>query len=189
MKIGLFFGSFNPIHTGHLIIANTAINEIGLAEVWFIVSPQNPLKARADLLDAGVRFQFVSLAIDGDNRFKASDVEFNMPLPSYTIDTIKHLETIYPENEFYLILGSDSFLNLSNWKGHHSLLEKNLIVYQRPGFLLGPESYLAKITVLHSPLLEISATDIRELIKKGRSIRYLVPQPVISEIEKNKYYR
>jgi nicotinate-nucleotide adenylyltransferase len=189
MKIGLFFGSFNPIHTGHLIIANTVINETEIANIWFIVSPQNPLKARVDLLDANIRFQLVSSAIDGDDRFKASDVEFKMPLPSYTINTLKYLETTYRENEFYLILGSDSFLNLSNWKDHLRLLERNIIIYQRPGFLLGPESYLAKITVLHSPLLEISATEIRELIKKARSIRYLVPQPVISEIEKNKYYR
>ena len=189
MKVGLLFGSFNPIHTGHLIIANTVINETEISKVWFIVSPQNPLKARAGLLDADIRLQLVSIAIDGDNRFKASDVEFKMPLPSYTINTLNHLETIYPENEFYLLLGSDSFLNLSNWKDHSRLLEKNIIVYQRPGFLIEPESFPSNIVLLKSPLLEISATEIRELIKKNKSIRYMVPQPVISEIEKNKYYR
>jgi nicotinate-nucleotide adenylyltransferase len=189
MKIGLFFGSFNPIHTGHLIIANTVINETEITNVWFIVSPQNPLKARADLLDAEIRFQLVSIAINGDDRFKASDVEFKMPLPSYTINTFKYLETTYPESEFYFILGSDSFLNLPNWRDHIRLLEKKIIVYQRPGFLLGLGSYPANITVLTSPLLEISATEIREMLKKNKNIRYLVPQPVISEIEKNNYYR
>src|SRR6478736_4718565 len=132
MQIGLLFGSFNPIHTGHLVIANTVINDTEVSKVWFIVSPQNPLKAKSDLLDAYVRFQLVSLAIDKDNRFEVSDLEFKMPLPSYTIDTLKHLETLYRENEFYLILGSDSFLNLSVWKDYAQILLKNIIVYQRP---------------------------------------------------------
>lgn len=189
MKIGLFFGSFNPIHTGHLIIANTVINETDISKIWFIVSPQNPLKNIADLLDSQIRFKFVSMATDSDSRFEACDVEFKMPLPSYTINTLKHLEVRYPENEFYLILGSDSFLNLSDWKDHVSLLEKNIIVYQRPGFLIESKSHPMNITILNSPFLEISATEIRELIKKDRSIRYLVPQTVISEIEKNQYYK
>ncbi|HEX5150323.1 MAG TPA: nicotinate (nicotinamide) nucleotide adenylyltransferase [Parafilimonas sp.] len=189
MKVGLFFGSFNPIHTGHLIIANTVINETEITKVWFIVSPQNPLKIGADLLDADVRFQLVSMAINKDDRFEASDVEFRMSLPSYTINTVQHLETLHPENEFYLILGSDSFLNLPGWKDYSALFQKNIIVYQRPGFPLESKSYPANIAVLNSPLLEISATEIRELIKKNKSIRYLVPQPVLAEIEKNTYYR
>src|SRR5690349_7354921 len=118
MRIGLFFGSFNPIHTGHLIIANNVINQTGIAKIWFIVSPQNPLKTTTDLLDAHIRFQLVSIAIDGDNRFTASDVEFKMPLPSYTINTLTYLEDTNSKHEFYLILGSDSFSNLHRWKNH-----------------------------------------------------------------------
>ena len=189
MKIGLLFGSFNPVHIGHLIIANAVINKTGISKIWFVVSPQNPLKIKADLLEASARFQLVFLAIEDDDRFEASDVEFKMPLPSYTIDTLEHLESSYTETEFYLILGSDSFLSLSNWKDYTRLLKKNIIVYQRPGFLAGSESYPANITVLNSPLLEISSTEIRELIRCNKSIRYLVPQLVLSEIEKNRYYR
>jgi nicotinate-nucleotide adenylyltransferase len=189
MKIGLLFGSFNPIHTGHLIIANAIINDIEISKVWFIVSPQNPLKAKSDLLDAYARFQLVSLAINNDHRLEVSDLEFKMPLPSYTIDTLQYLEALYPENEFYLILGSDSFLNLSSWKDYAQLLIRNIIVYQRPGFLLPQQPRPANITILSSPLLEISSTAIRALIKKNKSIHYLVPEVVESEIEKNKYYR
>lgn len=189
MKIGLLFGSFNPIHTGHLIIANTVLNEMPLAEIWFVVSPQNPLKKTTDLLDADKRFLLVEKAIDGDHRFKASDVEFKLPLPSYSINTLKHLEESFPGNEFYLILGSDSFLSLDKWKDHESILEKKLVVYQRPGHALPGLTDKSNITLLRSPLLEISATTIRELIKNGKSIKYLVPDAAQDAIEKYNYYK
>lgn len=189
MKIGLFFGSFNPIHTGHLIIASTVLNEMPLTSIWFIVSPQNPLKKTTGLLDADKRFQLVEKAIAGDPRFKASDVEFNLSLPSYSVNTLKHLETAYPENEFYLILGSDSFLGLGKWKGHETIRKKNLVVYERPGHILPESRYKPNLTILKSPLLEISATAIRQLIKTNKSIKYLVPDAVRVEIEQHNYYR
>lgn len=189
MKIGLLFGSFNPIHTGHLIIANTVLNEMPLSEIWFIVSPQNPLKRTAGLLDADKRLHLVEKAIAEDTRFKASDVEFNLPLPSYSINTLKHVEDVYPENEFYLILGSDSFLSLDKWKDHEAILQKNLVVYQRPGYAITNPGNTSNINVIKSPLLEISATTIRQLIKNGKSIKYLVPDAVRVEIEKHNYYK
>jgi len=189
MKVGLFFGSFNPIHTGHLIIANTVLNELPLTEVWFVVSPQNPLKKSPDLLDAAIRFQLTAKAIASDTRLKASDVEFNLPLPSYSIDTLTQLGKLHPENEFHLILGSDSFLSLDKWKGYKEILQMKLVVYQRPGYSVPEQSKASNITLLTSPLLEISATTIRQLIKNGKSIRYFVPDVVRAEIEKNNYYK
>lgn len=188
MQIGLLFGSFNPIHTGHLIIANTVLNELPLTQIWFIVSPHNPLKKSADLLNAGIRLQLVKKAIADDKRMLASDVEFNLPLPSYTINTLSYLETAYPENKFYFILGSDSFQQLCKWKDYETIMQKNLVVYQRPGFIIS-EINPDNITIVRSPLLEISATQIRALIKTDKSIRYLVPEIVREEIEKNNYYR
>lgn len=188
MQIGLLFGSFNPIHTGHLIIANTVLNELPLTKIWFIVSPQNPLKKSGDLLNAAIRLQLVKKAIADNERMVASDVEFNLPSPSYTTNTLNYLETAYTENEFYFILGSDSFQQLNKWKDYETIMQKNLIVYQRPGFVMS-EKNPANITIVKSPLLEISATQIRTLIKTNKSIRYLVPDVVREEIEKNNYYR
>ena len=176
MNIGLFFGSFNPIHTGHLIIANTVLNTFALDNIWFIVSPQNPLKEKSELLAPEFRFQMVEKAIAKDFRFKASDVEFNLPLPSYTIDTLTYLENVYPSNQFYLILGSDAFQALPHWKNHEQLLNKKIIVYLRPGYPVSEKSLPYNITILESPLLELSSTEIRRLIKAKKSIRYLTPQ-------------
>jgi nicotinate-nucleotide adenylyltransferase len=188
MNIGLFFGSFNPIHTGHLIIANTVLNTFALDKVWFVVSPQNPLKERSELLDPQFRFLLVKKAIAEDTRLEACNVEFNLPSPSYTIDTLTYLENLYPENQFYLILGSDAFESLPQWKTYEQLLEKKLIVYLRPGYPVSQKSIPDNISVLNSPLIEISSTEIRKLIKEKKSIRYLTPQPVIEAIEKNHFY-
>ncbi len=188
MNIGLFFGSFNPIHTGHLIVANTVSNTFALENIWFIVSPQNPLKEKSELLSAELRFQMVEKAIAKDSRLKASDVEINLPLPSYTIDTLTYLENIYPSNQFYLILGSDAFQTLPQWKNSEQLLSKKIIVYLRPGYPVSEEPLPHNITILKSPLLEISSTEIRRLIKAKKSIRYITPQPVIEVMERNSFY-
>ena len=172
-----------------LIIANTVLNEIPLSEVWFVVSPQNPLKKTADLLAADTRFQLVQKAIAEDSRFKASDAEFNLSLPSYSINTLEHFEEVHPENEFYFILGSDSFLSLDKWKDAEAILQKNLVVYQRPGYIITEPVSTSNVTILKSPLLEISATAIRQLIKNRKSIKYLVPDAVGTEIEKHNFYR
>ena len=189
MRIGLYFGSFNPIHTGHLIIANHVLNETNLQKVWFVISPQNPFKASSTLLNEYDRFYFVQKAIEDDNRLKASNIEFSLPKPSYTAHTLSYLVEKYPLDQFTIIMGSDSFQNLPNWKNADVILSNYpIIVYLRPGFDL-KGNVDAKIKVLQAPLLEISATHIRECIQKGKSIKYLVPKVVEEEIEKSSFYK
>lgn len=188
MKIGLYFGSFNPVHNGHLIIANHVLNTTDLQQVWFVVSPQNPLKKSSSLLNEYHRLHLVKSAIDGEKNLKASSIEFHLPKPSYTIDTLTHLKEKFPQHEFAIIMGSDSFANLEKWKNYRVLLTNySIYIYVRPGFNI--ESPQTNITILNAPLIEISSTRIRELIKAGKSIRYLVPDIVKEEIENNSYYK
>jgi nicotinate-nucleotide adenylyltransferase len=187
MKIGLYFGSFNPIHTGHLIIANQVINYTSINQVWFVVSPHNPLKSSTTLLNEYHRLHLVQLAIGDNIHLKASDIEFKLPRPSYTIDTLIYLREKYPTHEFSIIMGSDSWRNISKWK-NAEVLKKNyhFLIYPRPGFPV--ETEMKNVEILKTPLLEISATTIRKMTKEGKSIRYLVPEKVQEEIEKSRYY-
>jgi nicotinate-nucleotide adenylyltransferase len=188
-KIGLYFGSFNPIHTGHLIIAGHILNETDLQKIWFVVSPQNPFKPSSTLLNEYQRLHLVQKAIEPDIRLRAIDIEFNLPKPSYTIHTLAYLHEKYPGYEFTLIMGSDSFQNLHKWKNGDAIQANYpIIVYKRPGFeatAVGP----GNVTVLDAPLLDISATHIRELVASGKSIKYLVPEAVEKEIEISGFYR
>jgi nicotinate-nucleotide adenylyltransferase len=190
MKVGLYFGSFNPIHHGHLLIASYVLQHTDLKQVWFVVSPQNPLKPAASLLNEYHRFYLVQLAIEGENGFKASDIEFKLPKPSYTADTLAYLQEKYPTHEFAIIMGSDSFQNLPKWKNYTWLLTNYPVyVYRRPEhetLPVYPEALA--IHVLDAPLLPISSTQIRKDVKAGRSMRYLVPENVRQEIERNGYY-
>jgi len=189
MKIGLYFGSFNPIHVGHLIIANHTVNETNLNQVWFVVSPQNPFKQTASLLNEYHRLHLIKSAIDGENNLRASGVEFNLPKPSYTVDTLAYLKEKHPEHEFSILMGSDGFQNLNKWKNHEVIISKHSIyIYKRPGFEV-TETFGANIHILNAPLLEISSTHIRELIKNKKSIRFLVPDVVKEEIELAGYYK
>jgi nicotinate-nucleotide adenylyltransferase len=189
MKTGLYFGSFNPIHSGHLIIANHILNETGLKKIWFIVSPQNPFKKNDKLLNKYDRLYLIQEAIEGDTRMKASDIEFNLPLPSYTINTLTYLKEKYPDHEFSIIMGSDSFQNFHKWKNFEIIVrDYKMIIFKRPGFEVLNKTN-ADIKVLDAPLLEISSTEIRDLVKRGKSIRYLVPETVREEIERNRYFR
>lgn len=189
MNIGLYFGSFNPIHTGHLIIASHVMNETSLQQVWFVVSPQNPFKPAAALLDEYQRLHMVNLAVENDDRFRASEVEFKLPRPSYTIDTLTYLKEKYPQHTFSIVMGSDGFQNLPKWKNAELLMrDHEIIIYQRPGFPV-TETRDARTIVLDAPLLDISATHIRNNIKSGKSIQYLVPEKIREEIEKNNYYK
>ena len=189
MKVGLYFGSFNPIHTGYLIIANHILNETDLKKVWFMVSPQNPFKTSNSLLNEYDRFHLVQKAIEGDLRMKASDIEFSLPKPSYTVATLAYLKEKYPGYEFSIIMGSDSFQNLSKWKNPEVIVrDYPIIIYRRPGFEIINEMS-AKIEIMDAPLLEISATHIRELIRNGKSIRYLVPLAVEEEIAASAYFK
>ncbi len=189
MKIGLYFGSFNPIHTGHLIIASHIINATDIEKIWLLVSPHNPLKLSKTLLNEYHRLHLVRLAIEDDVNLKASDVEFKLPKPSYTIDTITYLKERFPQHEFSIIVGSDSFMNLHKWKNFQQLIAENkIIVYKRPGFEIGDNNVNA-LVLNNAPMLEISATHIRNLISKGKSIRYLVSEKVREEIERSGYYK
>jgi nicotinate-nucleotide adenylyltransferase len=188
MKIGLFFGSFNPIHNGHLIIANHILNESDIDKVWLVVSPQNPFKNADSLLNNYDRLHLASKAIENDLRMKASDIEFHLPKPSYTVTTLAYLKEKYPEHEFVIIIGSDSFQNLFKWKNFEIIVNNyQLIIYERPGFKIS-NNLGAKILVMTAPLLEISATYIRDLIKKNKSIKYLVPENIEDEIKTNRFY-
>lgn len=190
MNIGLYFGSFNPIHTGHLIIANYVLEQSGLDKIWFVVSPQNPLKKTATLLNEYDRLYLTQLAIEGNNKFRVSNVEFHLPKPSYTIDTLAYLTEKFPLENFSIIMGSDSYRNLSHWKNYEQILERfKIFVYLRPEFPVIPSEIRVGTTVLKAPLLDISASYIRKRIKEGKSIKYLTPDAVEEYIIGNKYYR
>lgn len=189
MTIGLYFGSFNPIHTGHLIIANHVLNETNLQKIWFIVSPQNPFKPSSTLLNEYDRIHLVQKAVEGDDRLRASDIEFSLPKPSYTAHTLAYLSDKYPTHQFKIIMGSDSFQNLGKWKNAEAIIANYpILIYRRPTFEVR-NTIGAKATVLDAPLLEISATHIRDTIQAGKSIRYLVPEVVAEEIERSGFYK
>lgn len=189
MKIGLYFGSFNPVHVAHLIIANQILNETDIEKIWVVVSPQNPFKIESSLLNEYHRLHLVKLATENDNRIKASDIEFNLPKPSYTTATLAYLKEKYPEHEFCIIMGSDSFQNLHKWKNFEVIVKNYAVyVYLRPGFDI--ENHVkAKLHIVDAPLLQLSATQIRKYVKEGKSIRYLVTESVREEIEKGSYYK
>jgi|TARA_B100000965_G_scaffold404536_1_gene435561 nicotinate-nucleotide adenylyltransferase len=191
VRIGLFFGSFNPIHIGHLVIADVMADQTDLEQVWFVVSPLNPFKSSSSLLHEFDRLKMVELAIADNFKFKASDVEFNMPRPSYTADTLAYLSDKYPQHEFKLIIGEDNLLHFHKWKNHEAILENfGLYVYPRP------QVDQSKIKVKHaniryvdSPMLDISATFIRNSIRKEHSVQYLLPPAVIDYIRFKKFYQ
>ncbi|RYG42579.1 MAG: nicotinate-nucleotide adenylyltransferase [Chitinophagaceae bacterium] len=190
MKVGLYFGSFNPVHNGHLIIANYVVQNTSLDQVWFVISPQNPLKKASTLLNEYHRLFLVQTSIEDEPSLKASDIEFRLPKPSYTIDTLTYLAEKYPTHEFSVIMGSDSFQNLPQWKNYDQLLSNySIYVYERPGFKPGNHYEKSDVHFLKAPLLEISSTYIRKNVREGKSIRYLVPEKVRLEIESNGYYR
>lgn len=189
MKIGLYFGSFNPIHNGHLIIAQHVLNETDLKQVWFVVSPQNPFKQQKTLLNEYDRLHLVNLAIQKSTSFKAIDIEFSLPKPSYTINTLAYLQEKYPQHQFSIIMGSDSLQNLDKWKNAETIMRHYPVyVYTRPGFASN-QPLVKELHTLKAPLLEISATHIRELIQEGKSIRFLVPDVVLEELEETGYYK
>lgn len=189
MNVGLYFGSFNPVHIGHLIIANHLAYNTDLKQVWFVVSSQNPFKSAGSLLNQYHRLHLIKSAIEGENKLRASSVEFKLPKPSYTVDTLAYLKEKHPEHEFSIILGSDGLQNIDKWKNFEVILKNHrLFVYKRPGYETRTD-LSANIIALTAPLLEISSTRIREMIREMISIRYLVPDVVMEEIEQNGYYR
>jgi nicotinate-nucleotide adenylyltransferase len=189
MRIGLYFGSFNPIHNGHLIIANHIAEHCAIDEVWFVLSPQNPLKESHSLLNEYHRLHLVKLAIKDNEKFRASDIEFKLPKPSYTIDTLTYLAEKFPKNTFSVIMGSDSFQNIHRWKNYELLLQNYaVIIYLRPSFAIS-QMHNTALEIVQAPMLDIAATYIRAQIKAGKSIRYLTPDEVCTYIEENRYYQ
>lgn len=189
MKIGLYFGSFNPVHVGHLIIASHMAYQTDLEQVWLVLSPRNPLKPAGSLLNEYDRLHLLRLAVETEPRFRASDIEFSLPRPSYTIDTLTYLVERHPEHTFSVIMGSDSLENLNRWKNYQLLLERfPIYIYQRQGHP-AREFPGAKITVCQAPLLDISSSGIRKLIGKGIPVRYMVPDNVYEYMIANRYYR
>lgn len=189
MKVGLFFGSFNPIHIGHLAIANYMVEFSDLDEIWLIISPQNPLKKKKTLLNEFDRYKMVELAVGDDIRIKPSNIEFSMPKPSFTIDTLTYLSEKNPNHQFILIAGTDNFQSFHKWKNYEEILKNyNLYIYPRPGYNLGKYENHKSISLINAPQMEISSSFIRNAIKEKRDIRYFVPDKVYDYILKMNLY-
>lgn len=189
MKIGLFFGSFNPIHTGHLIIANYMANYTDLDKVWLVVSPQNPLKKYGDLINTYDRLEMAKLATEDSNNLSVSDVELKLPQPSYTIDTLTHLHEKYPEHEFAVIMGSDNLATLHKWKNFKLILrDYKIYVYPRPGYENAEYASHPSVTITMTPLMELSATFIRKALAEKKDVRYFVPDKVLEFIKSKSLY-
>jgi nicotinate-nucleotide adenylyltransferase len=189
MKVGLFFGSFNPIHAGHMVLANYMLEFTDLKKIWFVVSPQNPLKQKSSLLDERQRLQMVRIAVEESSRLKASDIEFKLPQPSYTINTLTHLKEKYPSTDFALIMGSDNLKTFHKWKNFEEILKQyELYVYPRPGSPENPFLKHASVKMVNAPLIELSSTMIRQAIKDKKDMRYFVPEPVWRYIKEMHFY-
>ena len=190
LRTGLFFGSFNPIHVGHLIIANFMATGSALQEVWLVVSPHNPLKPRQSLAKDYDRLHLVNIAVENNPRLRACDIEFGLPRPSYTVDTLAYLKERYPRREFVLIMGSDNLATLDKWKNPEVLLrDYQIFVYLRPGFPPGPYSEHPNVQIFEEvPLMQISSSFIRARIREGRSVQYLVTEPVLEYLSASGMY-
>ncbi|MGC9374500.1 MAG: nicotinate (nicotinamide) nucleotide adenylyltransferase [Bacteroidales bacterium] len=190
MKIGLFFGSFNPIHIGHLAIANYMLEYAGLDEIWLIVSPHNPLKKEETLLDENQRLKMVQLALSDNPKIKPSAVEFNLPKPSYTIDTLNYLSGKYPDKQFKIILGTDNFTSFHQWKNYREILAKYaMLIYPRAGYDIGEYKNYPNISSIDAPLMEISSSFIRKSIQNGKNVQYFLPYGIYDYIKTNHLYK
>ena len=190
MKVGLYFGSFNPVHVGHMIIANYMVEHSDLDQVWMVVSPHNPLKKKDSLANDYDRLHLVNLAIGENDRIKSSNIEFSLPKPSYTIDTLTYLKEKYPNNEFALIMGGDNLKTLPKWKNYLMILKHySIYVYKRPKYELGELQTHENVHIMDAPLLEISSSYIRKSINEGRSVQYLLTKDVYEYILDSSMYR
>jgi len=190
MKIGLYFGSFNPIHIGHLAIANYMAEYSDLDQIWFVVSPQNPFKQKSSLLSDYHRLELVNRSIENYTKLKASNIEFGLPKPSYTIDTLTYLKEKFPANEFSLIVGSDNLKSFSKWKNYELILQSHdLYVYPRPGFKDEEVQLEGNIHLINAPLMEISSSFIREAIKNKKEIPYFMPEAAYRYLKEMHFYK
>lgn len=190
MKVGLYFGSFNPIHNGHLMLANYLVQFGGLDQLWFVVSPQNPFKKKNSLLPDYQRLELINRAIEGFKFFKACDVEFSMPKPSYTIDTLTYLNEKYPEKDFYLIMGTDNLERLDNWKNYEMILKNyHILVFPRKESDGGKLKNHPSVSIVNTPLIEVSGTFIRQCIAEGKDVRFFMPSAVWDYIDEMNFYK
>lgn len=188
-RTALFFGSFNPIHVGHLIIANTMLQQEGVDELWFVVSPQNPLKERATLLADHHRMQMVRRAIEDNYKMQACDIEMHLPLPSYTAVTLAALGEKYPEREFCLVMGSDNLATFERWRNYEYILEHyRLLVYPRPGTQRCKLATHLHVTMVDVPMMDISSSYIRQQIAARKDVRYLLTEPVHKYLTEMHFY-
>lgn len=191
MKVGLFFGSFNPIHIGHLIVSNTVYQYSDVDQIWFVVSPLNPHKRQSkSLIHEFDRIDMVERAIEDQNNFKATDIEFHLPKPNYTINTLVYLEEKYPNHNFRIIIGEDNLTSFKRWKNYEIILENyGLIVYPRANTKDTELKFHQNVTLVEAPQIDISASFIRRNIKSGKSIKYLVPDKVAEFIKDRRLYQ
>lgn len=178
-QTGIYPGSFNPIHIGHLALANYLCEFEGLDEVWFLVTPHNPLKEKTDLMDDKFRYELTQKAIDGYPKFKASNFEFQLPQPSYTIQTLDALSAAYPDHNFSLIIGADNWLSIDKWKDPEVLVSKyHLLIYPRKGYDVKIPSKLPNVKFVQAPIIEISSSFIRKALEDGKDIRFFLPEAI-----------
>lgn len=190
MKIGLYFGTFNPVHNGHMIIAQYMSEFTDLEQVWLVVSPQNPLKPAGSLLNDFQRLHMVQLAIGEYRKIKLSKIEFSLPRPSYTINTLVHLREQHPDHTFALIMGSDNLQTLTKWKNYEQILSGyEIYVYPRPEFEGGDLKTHPNIKFTNAPLMQLSATFIRKAIKEKKDVRYMMPEAVFNYIDEMNFYK
>ena len=188
-KIGIYSGSFNPIHHGHVMLANYLVEFSDLDELWFVVTPQNPLKQKEDLLDDDERLKMVQLAVGDDPRFHVSDIEMHLPRPSYTINTLTALSEQSPDGEFVFICGMDSLQNLKNWREYQKILDNyELLVFPREGYDGGDLINYPSVTVLKTPIVELSSTFIRKCVKEGRDVRHFMPERAFCYMKEHGFY-
>ncbi|GAB1450744.1 nicotinate (nicotinamide) nucleotide adenylyltransferase [Draconibacterium sp.] len=191
LKVGLYFGSYNPIHIGHLAIANYIVEYTDIDQLWFVVSPQNPFKKKENLLEDYHRLELVNQSIENDDRFRASNIEFNLPKPSYTIDTLTYLHERHPGYSFSILMGSDNLESFHKWKNSEIIIENyGVKVYPRPGFDLSKVPDHKNIAIVKdAPLMEISSSFIRNAIKNGKDIRHFMPQKAWEYLDEMNFYR
>ena len=192
MKIGLYFGSFNPIHIGHLIIANQLVENSDLDQIWFVVTPHNPFKKKSTLLDNYQRLEMVYLATKDYDTLKESDIEFNLPQPNYTVNTLVHLTEKYPKHDFALIMGEDNLKSFHKWKNYQTILEYHSIyVYPRisEGKVDTQFNNHPKITRVDAPIIELSSTMVRKAIKEGKNVKPLLPEHVWAYLDEMNFYK